>query len=400
MIIRIAPGTLRGEIQAPPSKSYAHRLLLAAGLARGESILYGVEQSGDLKATEACLTALGAEIRHEKNAVILRGSGKPIKNAVFPAGESATTLRFFLPLALKDGGEAVFSVSPRLKERGIGVYETLFREKGIKTTIENDFIRVTGRLEAGEYRIRGDVSSQFASGLLFALPLLKGESRLTLLPPVESRPYIAMTLDVLNKAEIVTEECAENIYRVPGGQSCHTLCETVEGDWSNGAVFLALASLGHAVGVTGLREESLQGDRAVTAFLKRLEEKDPVIDLSDTPDLAPILFAAAAAKNGAVFTGTRRLGIKESDRAKVMAEELKKCGVEAAVGENRVTVVGGTLHAPAERLSAHGDHRVAMALAALLTLVGGELEGAEAVGKSWPGFWEALEKLGAPVRYL
>ena len=398
MKINIIPSELAGSVKAPPSKSYAHRYLIAAALAEGESTVEGVEMSGDIASTEACLSALGASLIRRGDRITVYGGGKLKENAVFPCGESASTLRFLLPLALLHENRAVFSAEPRLLERGIGVYEKLFAEKGVKVEKTPSAITVKGRLCPGDYRVAGNVSSQYISGLLFTLPLLDGESRLTVLPPVESKPYIGMTLDVLYKAGIEIRKESGNCFRIPGGQRYHPIREKTEGDWSGAAVFYALNDLGHKINVTGLSENSLQGDRAIVSLLCALKKPSPVIELADTPDLAPILFAAAAAGNGAVFTGTGRLKLKESDRAAVMAEELAKCGVKVKMEENRMTVFGGTLCKPKETLSSHHDHRIAMALSILLTKVGGEIQGTEAVGKSWPGYWDALCALGCRMK--
>lgn len=395
MTVVIRPGFLKGEIQAPPSKSVSHRLLLAASLAEGESEIRGVEKSRDLESTISCLDALGAEAENQNGIWKIRGAGSMKRgHAVFPCGESASTLRFFLPTALLNGEEAEFQMSGRLMERGVGAYESLLGEKGIAFKKERDRLFVKGKLQPGEYAVDGSLSSQFTSGLLFALPRLTGDSILRLLPPVESRPYIGMTLGVLKRAGIVVNELHENEYIIPGNQKYRPLHETVEGDWSNAAVYLAMNAVGHQITATGLAEESLQGDKRIVGFLRELEKEAPVIDLSDTPDLAPILFAAAAAKNGAVFEGVRRLRFKESDRLSSMAEELSKCGVDSVVEENRMTVKKSRLHAPDKPFSSHNDHRVAMAVSMLMTLVGGELEGAEAVGKSWPTYFETLRALG------
>ena len=397
----IQPCKLHGTVSAPPSKSCAHRALICAALSGGVSTVHGVSESEDLLATLDCISALG--LRWERSGQDIRISGQfksRLDGAIFSCRESGSTLRFLLPVALAIGGSAVFTGSERLMQRGVSVYEALFAEKGVSIAKTADSIAVEGRLRAGTYTIRGDISSQFVSGLLFALPLIDGDSVLHILPPVESRPYIGLTLDALQSAGIHVEEPSENRFYIPGRQQYQAADVAVEGDWSNAAVLFALRALGHDLTVSGLRPDSRQGDRVCTELLHRLDEPQPEIDLSDCPDLAPVLFAAAAAKHGAVFTGTRRLRLKESDRASSMAEELRKFGISVEVSENRVAVFPGVLHHPAQPLSGRHDHRIVMALTLLCTLTGGEIQEAEAVRKSWPGFFPALEASGLAVAYV
>ena len=398
MTVRIQPGLLRGTVAAPPSKSQAHRLLLCAALSEGASRVRGVSDSQDVLATLDCISALGCHVRRNGDTVTVSGGLRPIPaGTVFPCRESGSTLRFFIPLTLVHGGSAVFTGSKRLMQRGVSVYEALFREKGIALVSSPASLTVTGQLKPGEYTVPGDVSSQFVSGLLFALPLLPGDSLLRVLPPVESRPYIRLTLDALRRFGVTVREVEENTYRIPGNQHVLPQDVTVEGDWSNAAVLLAFRALGNELTVTGLNPESAQGDRVFPALLDRLSEPQPKLDLSDCPDLAPVLFAAAAIRHGAVFTGTRRLRLKESDRAGAMSEELRKFGIRCEVEENRVTVFPGALRKPLQPLESHNDHRIVMALALLCAQTGGEIEGAEAVAKSYPDFFRTLRTLGLEI---
>lgn len=398
MTVTVYPGRAAGTAEAPPSKSLGHRALIAAGLAEGTSVIRKIADSEDMLATMDCLRALGAVCEKQGDTVTVSGGRTMTQEPLFPCRESGSTLRFLIPLALAKRGKARFTGSARLMERGIGVYEDLFREKGVTTEKRQDAILLNGTLRPGDYTVRGDVSSQFISGLLLALPLLDGDSRLTVLPPVESRPYIDLTLAALQTAGITVREEADG-FMIPGNQAYRPFAVTNEGDWSNGAFLLALNALGGNVTVTGLKENSRQGDRAAQAIFQALEAGDATADLSDCPDLAPVLFAVAAAKHGGTFTGTRRLAIKESDRAEAMKEELHKLGIRVAVEENTVRVFPGRLHAPTEPLSGHNDHRIVMALSLLLTLVGGRITGAEAVGKSYPDFFEVLKKLHIEVDY-
>lgn len=396
MKLRILPGRAHGTVAAPPSKSAAHRLLLAAALARGESRIHGISESEDMRATLGCLPALGATFLREGTTVTVSGGGEPPAVRRFPCGESGSTLRFCIPLALT-GGEAVFEGTERLFARGIGVYETAFAGKGILMEKAAKRITLRGVLPPGNYEIPGNVSSQFATGLLFALPRLAGGSTLTVRPPVESRPYIDLTTDVLGHFGVTVHETAPGVFQIPGGQFYMPGEHTAEGDWSNAAPLLALTELGGNVCVTGLDGNSRQGDRVFPALAEKLRTPGAEIDVSACPDLAPVLFALAALQHGGDFTGTARLRIKESDRAGSMKEELARCGVRVEIGENRVTV-SGSAHAPQTPFSAHNDHRIVMALSLLCTRFGGEIEGAEALNKSYPTYAADLRRLGLEVQ--
>ena len=375
-------------------------MLLCAALAEGTSVLHGISDSEDIRASLSCARSLGAEITQNGDTAVIR-CGKSCGTApVFPCGESGSTLRFFLPAALTRYSRAVFSGSQRLMERGISVYETALGEKGICFIKGADSVTAEGKLLPGTYTLRGDVSSQFISGLFFALPLLNGDSTLCVTPPVESRPYLDLTLDILLKFGICITETEQNRFLIPGNQRYHATEGAVEGDWSNAAALYAFRFCGADITVTGLREDSVQGDRVCTALFQRLREVSPVLDLSGCPDLGPVLFAAAALCRGAHYTGIRRLRLKESDRVSAMAEELAKFGITMKVGENEADVFPGTLHKPTEPLNGHNDHRIVMALAVLASAVGGEITGAEAVRKSYPGYFDALRSLGADIREI
>ncbi len=392
MNVTIYPGRPRGTVAAPPSKSCGHRMLLCSALAAGESRITGISRSQDMAATMDCIRAMGGGCRLEGDTAYVTGTGgHAAADAVYPCRESGSTLRFFIPPALVPAGRAVFTGTPRLLERGVGIYETILPEKGISVEKTSDSVVFRGALAAGDYVLRGDVSSQFVSGLLLALPLLSGGSTVRVLPPVESRPYIAITRDVMASFGVQTEEREENLFFIPGGQRYRCRSATVEGDWSNAAFLLAL---GDGVQVTGLRQDSLQGDRVCRQMLARLRQPGAALDLGACPDLGPVLFAAAARGHGAVFTGTRRLRIKESDRVAAMAQELAKFGVHLTAEENRVIIPGGGVRPPCRPLDGHNDHRIVMALSVLAAATGGTICGAEAVNKSYPDFFDVLQQLG------
>ena len=419
MKITIKPGKLNGTVTAPPSKSYAHRMLISAAFTDGWSEVSGISSSEDMLATLDCLAALGVEYEKTDSGVRVKGLKSSALNAKselseesahssendgelpdFPCRESGSTLRFMIPIALAVCGGGRFTGAERLIERGIGIYEEIFQGCGISVEKTNNSILVRGKLSAGEYKIRGDVSSQFITGMLFALSLLTGESRIEVLPPVESRAYIDITIDVLKIFGVQIEEEKENCFIIRGAQNYQTRNYQVEGDWSNAAFLYAFNAVGNELDIRGLNENSIQGDKICVSCFEKLVGKCPdtaeelSIDLSGTPDLGPVLFAASAALRGGYFTGTKRLRIKESDRAQAMAEELKKFGVKCLVGENEVIVLQSILRKPEVPLNGHNDHRIVMALSVLAALTGAVIEGAEAVRKSWPEFFEVMKGAG------
>jgi len=400
MNVRITPKRLAGSLSAPPSKSYAHRMLICSGLAKGESVIEGISDSQDMLATLDCINALNISYKVSNQTVTMQGGFKKLsEKAVFKCRESGSTLRFFIPIAMAACENAEFIGTKRLIERGIGIYEELFTKKGISIEKIEESISLHGILEPGEFEIMGNISSQFVTGLLFALPLLNGNSILRVLPPVESRPYIDITLDVIRKFGIDIREIEENVFEIDGNQQYKSMNVRVEGDWSNSAALLAYNQIGGDVKVFDLNYESRQGDKICLSHLEKLNEEMPTIDISDCPDLGPILFATAAAKNGAVFTGTKRLRIKESDRASAMSTELKKFGIESEVLDNEVIIHKGTLVKPKEILSGHNDHRIVMAMTLLASSTGGEISDAESINKSYPNFFDDLAELGLEVEY-
>ena len=399
MTVKIEKGTPRGRVSAPPSKSMGHRLLICAALAEGESRIHGISESADMKATLGCLSALGVDYTIEGDTVTVRGirmqDAKPQKPLY--CNESGSTLRFFIPIAMLSGNNALFTGAESLFRRPMTVYEALAKEKGLFFSKDSQSLAVRGPLTAGEYRVAGNVSSQFISGLLFALPLLKEDSVIRITPPLESRSYIHLTTTALAAFGVQVEWRDDLTLYIRGGQRYTPTDAVVEGDYSGAAFLDALTALGGEVETVGLAPDSLQGDRVYGRFFPMLLRGTPTVHLGACPDLGPSLFAVAAAKNGAVFTGTERLRMKESDRVSAMAAELAKFGVTVTEGEDSVVVYPTDFHAPTELLYGHNDHRIVMALAVLSTLTGGEIEGAEAVAKSFPDFFEKLSSLGIAV---
>ncbi len=395
MQVEIKPGIARGTVLAPPSKSMAHRYLIAAALAKGSSTVRGIDFSQDILATMDCLRSLGVAVEVKGDSVLVEG-GLHAPKAPLQCRESGSTLRFFLPLCLLTGTPAVLRGSARLLERPLHVYKDLCAEKGFSFTQKEGEICVSGALAPGDYAVDGSVSSQFVTGLLFALVTLEGKSTLRLTGKVESRSYIDLTLSALKAFGFEAGWSAEDALYVIGGSGVPQDL-AVEGDYSNAAFFEALNMQGGAVALTGLAPDSLQGDRVYQRYFEELKKGTPTLSLADCPDLGPILFAVAAMEQGAVFTETARLKIKESDRGTAMAEELLKCGVKMEVGEDCIVVPGGQLRAPRQPFDGHNDHRIVMALSVVSARVGGIIRGAEAVAKSLPDFFEKLSALGIEV---
>ena len=402
MKVKIDKSALSGTVVAPPSKSMAHRMLICAGLSKGTSKVHGIAPSEDILATLDCLKQIGASFTYDGDTVIINGAGN--ENAreerELYCRESGSTLRFFIPLCLLDGKKTILGGTQKLLSRPLGVYENICKSQGIEFGNDGDKLTVKGVLSSGNYKIQGNISSQFISGLMFALPLLGGDSTIDIIPPIESCSYINLTIQALGEFGVTVKWLDERTLFIPGSQSYQPREVTVEGDYSNGAFFEALNYLGDNVTVEGLRADSIQGDRVYREFFPMLERGTPTVHLADCPDLGPVLFALAAAKNGGVFTGTHRLRIKESDRGAAMAQELKKFGVSVRIEEDTIVVYPAKFHAPSEVLCGHNDHRIVMALSILLTKTGGIIEGAEAVKKSMPDFFEKIIQLGAKVEEL
>jgi len=400
--MKISPSTAKGKMIAPPSKSMAHRYLISAALAEGKSVISNIDLSEDIKATLGCIKQLGADAEvvtgEEANQIVVQGAGSKVfesaADRLFNCNESGSTLRFFIPLAMLSPSPAKFIGSEVLMTRPLSVYETICEQQKIKLAHVTGGIEVEGKLSSGVFEVPGNISSQFITGLLFALPLLKGDSKIVLTESVESKPYIDMTLQVQKEFGINAVWENENTLVVPGGQFYRSFDGAVEGDYSNAAFFEALNYLGGSVEVTGLREDSLQGDKVYLELFKRLSEGNAKIDISDCPDLGPILLTMAAALHGGEFTGTKRLAIKESNRGAVMCEELAKFGIKSLQEENRIIIYPGKPVAPAETVLGHNDHRIVMSMATLLTVTGGQIEGVEAVRKSLPDYFDRVRKLG------
>lgn len=397
MIATFTPCKLAGTIEAPPSKSIAHRYLIGAALSKEICTLSGVDYSEDILASIDCLKALGAGIAIDADRVTVDPSGfMQAENPVLECRESGSTLRFFIPLALCLGKSVTLRGSQRLLERPLGIYEDLCSEKGFEFCKSNDSLTVCGKLESGAYELRGDVSSQFITGLIFALLYLGKDSVIRIIPPFESRSYINLTISALKSFGANVDFTDEYTIHIKPSQM-HAYSGRIEGDYSNAAFLDAFNHIGSRVCVDNLNSESLQGDRVYKSYFQQISAGTPTLDISDCPDLGPILFALASMKNGAVFTGTERLKAKESDRGLAMHEEMKKLGGGLIFGDNMITVPKQNLQYQGVPVSGHNDHRIVMAMSVILTKIGGTVAGAEAIRKSYPGFFDDIKKLGAEV---
>lgn len=393
----INPSKAKGKMTAPPSKSMAHRHLICAALAQGKSVIHNIDLSEDIKATLSCIEQMGVKSEIAGSTITVYGN-EVLKCSVsdkriFNCNESGSTLRFFIPLAMLSGSKSFFIGSDVLMTRPLSVYEDICRKQNILLEHKNG-IAIEGKLKADDFVIPGNISSQFITGLLFALPLLDKDSTITLTESVESRPYINMTLQVQKEFGIRAEWHGENKLYIPGNQKYRAADTFVEGDYSNAAFFEALNTLGGDIEIEGLKSDSLQGDKIYLQYFEELKKGFASLDISDCPDLGPVLFTLAAALHGGEFTGTKRLKIKESNRGQVMCEELAKFGVKTQQEENRIVIYAGELHRPEEKICGHNDHRIVMSMAVLLTITGGEIVGTEAVRKSLPDFFERIRKLG------
>lgn len=399
MKVNILPSKTSGEVSAPPSKSFAHRYLIGSVLSRGKCVIKNIADSDDISATLSCIEQLGGSVTKDGNTVTVIPTAKSqIENAVFDCKESGSTLRFFIPVVLATGAKnCTFSGSERLLARGIKEYEKLFENSDVKIKSDEKSIEVNGTLSAGNYEISGEVSSQYTTGMLFALSSTPGKSTLKITGNAESRAYVDMTIKVLKDFGADIKETEKNFFEINGKGRLSPGEFTVEGDWSNAAFLIALSRFAGTISVSGLNENSVQGDRFCTAAFDALDGENAEIDLKDCPDLAPILFSYAAYKNGGKFTNTRRLRMKESDRANVMAEELKKFGANVKVYENSVEIEKTQLKPPIVPLYGHNDHRIVMALSVLAAVFGAEIDGAEAVNKSYPDFFRDIKKAGVNV---
>lgn len=384
----ITPSKLSGTIVPPPSKSQAHRLLIAAALANGEGRISNLADSQDILATKACIAALKQPCE-----------GLPR----LECGESGSTLRFFIPIALALRGGGIFSGKGRLMERPQKPYFDIFDRIGVKHAMENGLLTVEGELVSGRYELPGDVSSQFITGLLYSLPLLEGNSEIVLTTKLESKGYVDMTLEVLEKYGIRIEQ-EEWGWKVPGGQTYVPVDAAVEADWSQAGFWYAAAGVGNPVEIEGMNSMSTQGDmRIVPYYLKLSQPGNVELDVSQCPDLVPPLSAHAALRKGKTeIINAGRLRIKESDRLAAVTQVLTAMGAEIEEHPEGLTIVGRDSLVGGVTVDSHNDHRIAMmaAMAATRCEQPVTITGAQSVRKSYPNFWEDYANMGGQVELL
>lgn len=420
MRARITPAKIdSGNITIPPSKSLAHRAIICACLAPGRSVISNIDYSVDIRATIEGMRHLGASIKEDKDTLFIDGIETfQYDGDVVNCHESGSTLRFFLPLFSLTGKRATFSGSKRLIERPQNVYEMLFQEQGIDFVRTYPNIIIDGRLKPGELTLKGNVSSQFITGLLFALPLLEADSKIHIEPPFESRSYVDLTIQMLKRFQIIVEY--EDVYTlaIKGNQQYQPTDVLVEGDYSQLVFWASLGVLNHSVETHGLDLHSLQGDKktidifqSMNAGIKVLDDgyqfcpgtlNGTVIDLNDCPDLGPMLFALATQANGkTTFQNAGRLRIKESDRIEAMETELKKLGCSISSTFGTVTITGPVKLQGNVTLHGHNDHRIVMALSILATIADEPItiDDAQAISKSYPGFFKDLASCGIFIEF-
>jgi len=390
----ISPGKLSGSIEAIPSKSEAHRLLICAALTKNPTKLELGLTSEDIEATLGCIKKMGCTIERSAESIIVY-PGPLSADPVFDCCESGSTLRFLLPVAAALFDRSSFIGRGRLPQRPMEPLLKAMESKGVRFSQRTLPFTASGKLIAGEYEIAGNVSSQYITGLLLALPLLSGDSVINLTTALESKPYLDITAAAMD-AFGVTPYFKDDAFYVSADEYRSPGTVKVGGDWSNAAFFLTATTLGSDVAVTGLDPASVQGDRTITKVLKEFSTNGCIVtDISQTPDMLPILSIAAAMGSGeSVFSGGARLKTKESDRLLSCTRMINDLGGCAGCTDDTLIVkgtglLGGTV-------DSFGDHRIAMAAAIAGTVCKKEviIEGAQAVNKSYPGFFEDFKKLG------
>ena len=388
MNITITPRKLCGKVTAIPSKSHAHRLLICAAFADKPTTLLCPETNQDIQATVACLQALGANITYDGAQYQVIPCRKVPQRATLPCGESGSTLRFLLPIAGALGVDATFLLEGRLPKRPLSpLWEEMERMGCTLTRPTETSLRCCGKLQCGNYTVAGNISSQFITGLMMALSLMSEESKLNITGTLSSAPYVDMTKDALSLFGIAGETFGGKALHSPGNI-------TVEGDWSNGAFFLAAQALGNDIELSGLNPHSSQGDKAVVAILEQLKSGCATVCAEDIPDLIPILSVVASCHHGAIFTDIQRLRLKESDRVAAILAMLSALGGKATATEDILTIYPATL--TGGTADSFCDHRIAMsaAIAATACQTPVRILDAQAVEKSYPKFWAEYRRLG------
>lgn len=400
MDIKITPSKLKGTVSIPSSKSMTHRILICASLAKGKSVISNISFSKDIYATIDAMKALGADISINGNTVIVNGISNKALNADIDCCESGSTLRFLIPISCALGTKATYYGKGRLPERPITPYIRELSKKGIEFQYKNTMPFITkGQLKSGKFELEGDISSQFITGLLFALPLLDGDSEIIMLSPLESKPYADMTIKCLENFGIYVTE-TEKGYFIKGNQSYKPQNMPVEGDYSQAAFFFVANMLGNDVEILNLDSNSYQGDKKIVEIIENLcyNDKYPIgfnINAMDIPDLVPILAVLGTfCKGTSVISGAKRLKIKESDRLQTTSDAINNLG-----GNVKVTDDGLNIHHAALTggiVDSCGDHRIAMSAAIAATICNQPviIKNADSIEKSYPDFFKDYINLG------
>lgn len=401
MNIKISPGIAHGTVSVPPSKSMAHRYIICAALAQGKSIISNVVLSEDINATLQAITALGAQAQIKENELIIKGTDilqqKYIPNV--DCRESGSTLRFLIPICLLTSKRIKLFASEKLLLRPLDEYITLSKEKDFSFFVKKNNVILQGPLTSGVYEISLDKSSQFSSGLIFALPMLKNSSIIRFLNQRNSFSYVRMTIQALREFGVHTKWLNRNELYVPSA-TYNPRTITVEGDCSNAALFEALNRIGGNININNLACNTLQGDRVYKQYFDKLEKGFSELDIADCPDLAPILMVLGAVKHGVKLVNTKRLRFKESNRGEAMKQELQKFSVNVHITDNSITVEGTDIKRPLQAIDSHNDHRIAMATSVLLTITGGVIKNAQAINKSYPDFYDVLNKVNITTEII
>lgn len=401
MDIKITPKILKGFVNIPASKSVAHRMLICAALA-GYSEIGGISYSKDIEATVKAMSALEAWIYTNENSVDAAEKISPPEKAVIDCNESGSTLRFIIPVAAALGVETEFHGRGRLPQRPIDIYIRELGKHGITFNYNNTMpFTISGQLTSGVYKIEGNVSSQFITGLFFALPLLDGDSEIVLTSHLESRPYVDITIDVLKKFGITVDETEKGFY-IKGNQTYRSYNGVVEGDYSQAAFFYVANALGSSINLGNLNPDSVQGDKKILEIINVIQSDGCFnADCSDIPDLVPVLAVlAASGKKESVIYNAERLKIKESNRLETTAALINNLGGSVEITADGLIIrpcclCGGTV-------DSYGDHRIVMAAAVAAVGASGDviIKNAEAVTKSYPDFFEDYKKVGGIVNVI
>lgn len=419
MNVIIKPGKLSGDVIIPPSKSLSHRAIIAAALAKGKSVISNVLYSKDIKATIGAMRACGAQITEYKDHLEIIGSDVKRVENIIDANESGSTIRFMIPIALACDAPITFTGKNHLCKRPLDTFFEIFDNQGIEYSRGEDYLplKVNGGLKPGEFNIRGDISSQFITGLLYALPMLNGDSVINITTNLESKGYVDLTLDMLNRFGVQIENIEYKSFKIKGNQSYKPADYTIEGDFSQSAFFLVADTLGADIMLHAMNKDSHQGDKKIIQDILDLggkitfdddklkaypvQTKGCVIDFAQSPDLGPALTVLAALSSGVTeFVNAARLRIKECDRITCMKDELTKLGANIEENPDGMVItgvdklIGGVV-------DSHNDHRVAMAIAMASLKATGDIKilNAACVSKSYPNFWEVFESIGGNVVY-